>query len=517
MNLHRRDFLRALGLAGAGIAGVGALGLGFSPRLARAARDPLARLIDEVGLQPLADDDVPRVINLFLYGGPSELAGNLTNIADIDANSQNPYPLQLADPGRNDTQVTPNGMWADAGGTRMETLVAGGVMGLYRTLHRIKEDSKAHGPSVTQNLLGTLESGAPGMGTRVAELILAHEAAGRPLLDKPSAELILPLVSFEGETRLFNVGDATLPPTLKPVALDSRLRNPYQRDERWPLDRNHLEADRTVEALAQRVGAAQARLARVHEAFVKRAEMAERLGDLLSETTVNEKLATYNAAIRSELGIADEGVNLIDYGDNQFGNKLRAAVSLMLENPDTLFVALGSNGLGGWDDHSEALDEYPGRMDRLFQALEAAMAHLKAAARYDGRTHAGNVIINVFGEFGRNVNLNNSIGWDHGNNQNLYTLGGWNLRPEGLGKIVGKTYRIGSRGQNRQFTTPTDDSYQCEPFAVASLVYRVFGAENPQAINGEAPLDTQAPGEPLAAWTPAPDSRADRLLRFLRT
>lgn len=34
---------------------------------------------------------LPQVINIFLYGGPSELAGNLTNIADINANSQNPY------------------------------------------------------------------------------------------------------------------------------------------------------------------------------------------------------------------------------------------------------------------------------------------------------------------------------------------------------------------------------------------------------------------------------------------
>ena len=34
---------------------------------------------------------MPQVINVFLYGGPSELSGNLTNIVDIDANSQNSY------------------------------------------------------------------------------------------------------------------------------------------------------------------------------------------------------------------------------------------------------------------------------------------------------------------------------------------------------------------------------------------------------------------------------------------
>ena len=40
---------------------------------------------------------LPQVINVFLYGGASELAGNLTNIVDIDANSQNPYPDTLVD------------------------------------------------------------------------------------------------------------------------------------------------------------------------------------------------------------------------------------------------------------------------------------------------------------------------------------------------------------------------------------------------------------------------------------
>ena len=33
---------------------------------------------------------LPQVINIFLYGGPSELAANLTNIVDINANSQKP-------------------------------------------------------------------------------------------------------------------------------------------------------------------------------------------------------------------------------------------------------------------------------------------------------------------------------------------------------------------------------------------------------------------------------------------
>lgn len=38
---------------------------------------------------------MPQVINVCLYGGPSELAGNLSHMDRINRNSQNPYPEQL--------------------------------------------------------------------------------------------------------------------------------------------------------------------------------------------------------------------------------------------------------------------------------------------------------------------------------------------------------------------------------------------------------------------------------------
>ena len=74
-----------------------------------------------------------------------------------------------------------------------------------------------------------------------------------------------------------------------------------------------------------------------------------------------------------------------------------------------------SGGLGGWDDHSGALDNYIGRIQRLMETLRAAARHLELAA-------ADNIVINVFGDFGRNVNINDSNGWDHGNNQNFFTI-----------------------------------------------------------------------------------------------
>ena len=50
---------------------------------------------------------------------------------------------------------------------------------------------------------------------------------------------------------------------------------------------------------------------------------------------------------------------------------------------------------------------------------------------------------------------------------------------------------------NRQFTSPADDSYQAEPFAIASSVYRYYGVENPEVLTGEAALDKSVVSEPI--------------------
>jgi uncharacterized protein (DUF1501 family) len=141
--------------------------------------------------------------------------------------------------------------------------------------------------------------------------------------------------------------------------------------------------------------------------------------------------------------------------------------------------------LGGWDDHSGAIEDYPGRVQGLMEAL-------KVAARHMFLENANHIVINVFGDFGRNVNLNNSMGWDHGNNQNFYTLGGSGIPGRALGKLVGRTQRIGTAFENRQFTSPADGSYQCEPFSIASTIFSYFGVQNPEVLTGESALDESA-------------------------
>lgn len=506
--MNRRTFLQASGILGLG-AGL-FQGFGISSSALAAVLSPRERF-DGVTFAPLNATKVPQIIHIFLYGGPSELAGNLSNIVEINANSQNDYGANFS-PDDDNTVVSPNNFWLGGGGEEMEDMLAAKKMSIYRTLNRVQVDTKDHGNSVMQNLFGNIDSDAPGIGTTLAYILSQNNP-----FNKPVDELIFPIVSFEGESRVFQAGDLSIPLSLKPISLNSNLENPYTRNPIGALN-NHEEDEAALDALAKSVSDGETHFTKISEAFTRRGELAERINSLLDTDAINSQIDTYN------LSAGDQPIN---YENNNFGRRLKAAVSLALANKETVFISLGSGGLGGWDDHSEALVEYPQRMGELMRAIKTALRHIELADAA-GVPNANNIIINVHGDFGRNVNLNDSKGWDHGNNQNFYTFGGTNIRgAAALGKIVGKTKRIGTPFQNRQFTSPTDDSYQCEPFAIAASIYKYFGVQNPEKLTfsktlydrdmalveqekltqaevhkGFAPIDETVASETINPWTP---------------
>jgi hypothetical protein len=460
--MKRRDFIKTLGIAGAALM----VPPVFLRHLAGAALP--------TGISYSAPAVMPKVINIFLYGGPSELAGNLTNIAEINANSQNKYPSYL-DPAYTDPVITKNYFWGpdsngnySAGGDSMEQLIASGDLSVYRTINRIKDDNKGHGMSVHQNLVGNLDITGAGIATTLAAVLAANNAFGKPL-----DQLVLPVVSFEGESHVFDPGGLDIPLMLQPVTLDQNFRNPYSRSNNSYLN---SAADVSLETLARQVSAMLGTShQKLNDAFVRRAELDQFITNNLDSATVNASLPI------------DPVTTLpIVYPDTDFGDRLKAAVSLAINNPDTYFISLGSGGLGGWDDHSSTLANYPARMKGLMAALKVAVTHMNLK-------NANNIVINVFGDFGRNVNLNNAGGWDHGNNQNFFTLGGKGIPGRTLGKLVGRTSRIGTSLENRQFTSPTSGSYQCEPFAIASTIFRYFGVQNPEILTGEPAIDEVNP------------------------
>ena len=495
--MNRRDFLRRSALLGIGASAPTLFGV---PGLVgRAAAAPLIEAADFA-----APGVLPQVINVFLYGGPSELAGNLTNMEQIERNSQNRYPAALrrgvADDGG---QVTRHGFWADAGGRAMEDMLASGDMSVYRTVHRRKNDTRAHRPSVFSSLKGSLAiDAAPGMGSTLATLLHAHRGQldGSALLGgRELSRLVLPFVSFEGSTTAFATDpDGSLPLELRGLSLDERFDNPYSRTK----DDNGLE----LEALIARIvdSSARARYGRIADGLELRRSMEALVGNL--QTAAEAPLPSPPVADDGTLDPdADPATGYLRYPDNnRFSGRLKAAVTLAVENPDSMFITVGG-GLGGWDDHGSAIEDYVPRMEQLMSALRVATKHIRHADRANGGTRrTDNIVINVHGDFGRNVNLNDSAGWDHGNNQNLYTFGGAALRPAGaLGKVVGRTEVYGKAKQNRQYTRPVEGSYEAEPLSIASSVYGYFGARNPQALtrddalnpNGDVAIDESVRGE----------------------
>ena len=453
--MTRRQFLKA--------AGIGGLSLTMPPMVWK--NEVQAALPDT--LNYVAPAVIPQVIHIFLYGGPSELAGNLSNIAEIAANSQNPYPSSL-NPANANNDITVNNFWGSAGGDIMEQLLASGEMSLYRTINRIKDDNKGHGRCIAQNLAGNLDLSKAGIATTLAAIIDTFN----PFVNRQVDDLLLPFVTFEGNSRVFSLDDLDVPLALRPLALDANFNNPYARSRNNYLDAsNENDNDQKLEDLAQIRSNLFPQFEKINNALIKRSGLAEFIESSFNSTKIVE-----------DLPVDPGSGQKIQYPNSNFGNRLRAAVSLAIKNPESIFISLGSGGLGGWDDHSDSLTRYPGRVQRLMEALQVATRHLALM-------EANTIIINVFGDFGRNVNVNDSKGWDHGNNQNLYTFGGADIPDRALGKLVGKTRRIGTAFQNRQFTSPTDDSYQCEPFAIASTLFKYFGVQNPEVLTGEPAID----------------------------
>ena len=227
--MNRRHFLTNTGAFALATAAPSFLNM---PGLASTAN---AAVLDEANY--LLPNRLPQVINLFMYGGASELAGNLTNIQQIDATSQNRYPEALLGLANTEQgQLTPNGFWRDAGGSAMEEMLASGDMSVYRTINRLKDNTRAHRQSIFSSQKGSLNiNGSGGMGSTIAAVLEANRAqldGSAQLGGKTLDELVLPFVSFEGTSVAFaNDSDVSLPLRLRGLSLNENFENPYSRSD----------------------------------------------------------------------------------------------------------------------------------------------------------------------------------------------------------------------------------------------------------------------------------------------
>ena len=292
-------------------------------------------------------------------------------------------------------------------------------------------------------------------------------------------DLVLPFVSFEGDTQTYALDpNNSMPVYLRGLTMDNQFNNPYTRGSLGSSD------TAITDLLALRQTSIEANASKYQKAFdgfKSREDLNQNMEGLQDQLGLN----TGTTSSAADLGVA--------YPNTSFADQIEAAITLALHNPQTLYMAVGTPGLGGWDDHNNGIDRYPDRMNDLMAAIKAGMEHIRQANLQgvttisgNPRTVTNNIIINVFGDFGRLVNLNNSGGWDHANNQNLYTFGGAGVRPTkeaaAMGTVVGATRREGTPKTNNQYTVPAEGSVTFEPMSVAASIYGYFGVQNPQVM-----------------------------------
>jgi hypothetical protein len=330
----------------------------------------------------------------------------------------------------------------------MEELLATHKLNIFRTCFnqvRWDADNRSHGSCVTQNQRGSFNGDAAGIFTN-----LAHVLKMNGYIDTNTK---LPFLTMDGESGFFADGNLVRESILTPISINEDLDNPFHRE-------SDPDYGAEMDALAQQINAP----GKIRDAFEKRAEM--------------------DAFIEIIKALPDPNNNLgaaYKYEDNSFAKKLKTAIKILGHNQDTKVISLATSGLGGWDDHNDA-ENYMPRMEQVFRALKSAMAHIATIP-------TGNHInIMVMGDFGRGVNLNSANGWDHGNLQTAYVLGGTKyFQTPG---IVGETVLADTGSVNRLYLRPHTSSYWFDPLSMASTIYSIYGITNPAILTDGMPVIT---------------------------
>lgn len=381
---------------------------------------------------------------IFMYGGASELGGNFTNYNQFKGLSQSNYESYF---GSTNVQATAHGFWSAAGGNIMEELLSAGDLNVFRTCFsqvRWDNNNRSHGSCVAQNQRGTFNEDAAGIFSNLARVLYNNGII--------NVNTKMPFLTMDGDSGFYARGGLSMIPVIEPISINENLENPFSRS-------SNPTYGSTMDSLAQARNHALNISQKITDAFDKRAEMEAFIDDI-------------DAIPDPQLGTNSSGENL-NYENNSFANKLKTAIKILDYNPETRVVAMGTGGLGGWDDHNDAAN-YLSRMTSLFRALRSAMAHIRQLSKRD------KINIMVMGDFGRGVNLNSAYGWDHGNLQTFYVLGGTGyFNTPG---IVGSTVVNNTGSLNRLYLVPASSSYWFEPLSIAATIYSVYGITNPEVL-----------------------------------
>ncbi len=337
----------------------------------------------------------------------------------------------------------------------MEELLSGGNLAVFRTCFsqvRWNRDNRSHGSCVAQNQRGSFNENGAGIFSNLARILWDNNIV--------DASTKLPFMTMEGDSGFYARGDLNMISAIEPISINENLDNPFDRG--WERDYGPQ-----MDALAQAWNRARNFSPKITDAFAKRREM---------ETFIDR----IDALPDPDLGTNSHGESL-DYDNNGFARKLKTAIKILDYNPDTQVISLGTSGLGGWDDHNDA-DNYLDRMRNLFRGLRSAVAHIQQTGKI------GSINIMVMGDFGRGVNLNSAYGWDHGNLQTFYVLGGKDYF--NVPRLIGKSVLDTSGSANRLYLKPKPGTYWFEPISIASTLYSIDGVTNPGVLTDNRPVIT---------------------------
>ena len=444
--MKRREFIKnTLGIAAAAALSPSWLKADVVPDDA-----PIPLPLDQVVFNRdiLEKNDAQTVI-VFLGGGMSDVVGNIGHLEEIKSKdlSSKKYP---------NTGLTPtkNGFWKEAGGDYLEELLASGQLNLFRTCYQT-DRVMAHGINQRRYMHGNGVGYDSGIVSTLMHVLNQNDAV--------SEDALFTNVAIDGSDYRLIVDNATshpLPAHLKPISFSRDLSNVY--DYKKTADGkvflgdtpstdilNSVDYSRRLTELAQRHNHFDA----LSDTFNRRDVVSRFLDDVIND----ELPVTYPATVD--------------------GKKMEAAMRILTKNPDTKIVSM-IGGHSGWDDHSDAIKNHKERAIELFEAVYTAVKHAEAAGKE-------NINIVLFGDFGRNMNLNSSNGWDHGNNQVVYWFGGKKYFNR-LG-IVGETELEVRIKKARLYSKPVEGSYQFLPYSIASTIYALYGVENPEVLTGGAP------------------------------
>jgi len=432
--MNRRHFLKStMGLAASAML----------PGMAHASFGDALRLPLEKVAFGAAND--AQTIIVYLMGGQGEIIGNMSNFDEV---------VKL-DPSYNDFTKdftrTEDDFWAEAGGDYLQEMVDNGDATIFRTCEQ-HDTLRAHLLNQIRNMRGNNVGYDSGMVTTLMHVYNEHAPQIR--------ESLMPNVTFVDSNYQLLSDAATahaLPSELKPVSFGYySTNNPFTRRS---SSLEKYASDDFRDSLANQVNQGGAGLnGQITDMFLKRPKLEAFMDDIL------------NSPLPEGVDYRTDVKGTHKYDPNHFGEMFEMAMRILIENPQTKVLSMQA---GAWDDHSNAITAHKYRGKYLFSAIKSALDHAKAVGR-------DNINIILFGDFGRNMLLNKALGWDHGNNQNFMWFGGRKfVNHQG---VVGKTKLYTSYG--RIFTTPTEESYQFEPYAIAATFYKLNGVKNPEVLTG---------------------------------